>query len=156
MYEDLTNQIEQLVLPHLNALGMELIDLKISQRGRANFFVQILIDKYTGGITMGECSRLNRSIAVHLDEMKSLPGNFLLEVSSPGVDRPLKTREDFLRVMNRDVRFFLFDPVGQKMEHAGIIKKVDEECVMISGILADIRIPYGKIKKAVQIIGALD
>ena len=79
-------------------------------------------------------------------------GNYSLEVSSPGLDRPLKTKKDFLRVSGREVVFYLSENLHGKKEHQGVIKDVSEEKVEVQTKSGLVSIPFKIINKAVQII----
>ena len=149
--EFLSEKIEKLISPFLKAMDVELVDLNI-YRYRGDLTIQILADKKNGGITLHECSQLNRKIEDAIESENFLTGKYMLEVSSPGLDRPLRTTKDFLRVIGRDVRFFLSEPIENKIEHAGIVKRVEGENVVIDFNAMEITIPITKINKAIQII----
>ena len=78
--------------------------------------------------------------------------NFSLDVSSPGLDRLLKTNRDFLRALNQEVWFLLFEPIEGNLEHVGRVKKVEENYVIIDSSQGEINIPNNKINKAKQVI----
>jgi ribosome maturation factor RimP len=101
---------------------------------------------------MDECARLNREIGSLLDEKEIIQSRYVLEVSSPGLDRPLKTKEDFTRFINREVRFFLNDYINQKLEWDGLIDRVGQESLFIKVKSDIIEIPFLKINKAKLII----
>ena len=86
------------------------------------------------------------------EEENFILGRYIVEVSSPGLDRPLKTVKDFLKVMGREVRFHLLEPIENKIEHSGKIKEVHDDEVVIESKLQTITIPFRIIQKAVQII----
>ena len=115
-------------------------------------FLRILVDRPEGGISLGECAHLNNELARILDEKNILEARYILEVSSPGLDRPLVTEKDFLRCMNRCARVFLNDLVNGKREWAGRISKVQQESVIIEIEGGLVEIPLAKIVKAKQIL----
>jgi len=108
----------------------------------------LFADRPQGGINLEECALLNRLMRQGLDEKKILNGQYALEVSSPGLDRPLKTKADFIRCLNKQAVFFLNDLINGKLQWQGIIKKVGEAAVFIEQEREDLEIPLIKINKA--------
>lgn len=94
--EEILTRIKQAVEPVLQAERVELIDF-ILRPQRKQWILRLLVDRPEGGITIGECALLNRKIGALLDQRDLLDQSYLLEVSSPGLDRPLKTKMDFER-----------------------------------------------------------
>jgi len=139
---------------YLKIQGLDLIELICRYEGR-DLFLRILTDRPQGGITLAECARLNKQISQILDEKDILQARYLLEVSSPGLDRPLKTKNDFLRCLNKTARFFLNEAVNGKIEWAGTIGKVDDDKVCINTETGVMEIPLAKITKAKQIIDTI-
>jgi len=95
---------------------------------------------------------LNREIGVLLDEKDIIKEKYILEVASPGLDRPLKTRDDFLRLLNKPAKFFLNEVINGKLEWDGSIDRVDQESVFIMAKEGIIELPIIKINKAKLII----
>ena len=147
--EALTEHLKEIIGSFLEPQGLELVELICRHEGR-DLVLQVLVDRPEGGITVGECSGINKEIGNLLDEKNILEGSYLLEVSSPGIDRPLKTKADFFRCIGKEVRFFLNKEVNGKLEWAGEIKKVEGETVFIR--LGDVllEIPLANINKARQ------
>ena len=151
--EELHSLITSLVEP----FDVEIVEITLGFH-RATAQIKLLVDKPAGGISIDECSRINQNVVTAIEEQQLFNGDFILEVSSPGVDRPLTTKKDFLRNIGRKVQIFLTEPVEQKMEHQGDIKDVSDEGVVIqtekkknmNGML--LNIPLNKITKAIQII----
>src|SRR3989338_2787065 len=104
-------------------MGVELVDLKVN-RYRGDVAIQIFADRPAGGITIGECSALNRRINETL-ERENLALDYTLEVSSPGLDRPLRTKKDFARVIGKEIRFYLSEAVLERIEYTGVLKRVE-------------------------------
>lgn len=149
--ESLGEKVEQMIEPFLKEMNIELVELNI-RRHKNETTIQILVDKRFGGITLAECTGLNRRINETFEKDQVWAGHYELEVSSPGLDRPLRTVKDFLRVTGRKVRFFLSVPVENKVEYAGVVRKTQEETVLLDVESRQIVIPLNKINKAVQII----
>ncbi len=135
----------------LKTRNLDLIDVIHRYEGR-DLFLRILVDKPEGGISLGECALLNRALSDILDERNILEQRYILEVSSPGLDRPLKTENDFSRCLNKRVRFFLNEFINGKLEWDGIINNVSGGTVYIDVGKVTIQAPLDKINKAKQII----
>ncbi len=135
---------------YLKSQGVELIELIYRYEGR-DLFLRILADRPEGGITLGECARLNQEISMILDAKDTQQG-YVVEVSSPGLDRPLKTKNDFSRCLSRKAKFFLLESIRGKIELDGIISKVEGNSVSVDIEGEIIEIPLGKINKAKQIL----
>lgn len=92
--------------------------------------VRLVIDK-RGGVTLDECAAVSRRLSADLDIEDVVPGRYTLEVSSPGLDRPLKTPADFRRKMGESVTLKYKDDEGKRKTAKGIIARVGEESVTI-------------------------
>ena len=88
--------------------------------------LRLLVDKIYGGITLDECARLNEKICDVIQTEGIIKQRYILEVSSPGIDRFLLTREDFSRCLNRKVRIFFNQCRDGKYEISGTIISVTE------------------------------
>jgi ribosome maturation factor RimP len=163
MEQELSRQIEELAVALLEKVGVELFRLSIVRR-KGKVMMEILADKPTGGITLDECAALNRQIIGAIDGQNLIDEDYLLELSSPGLDWPLKTAKDFRRALNRQVRVVLSQPVGEKWEYTGIVQEVmDNDFVLLpvagrsgkkkgESPILEVVIPFEKIVKAVQMI----
>ena len=150
--DEIALKIQQLSQPLLTAAGVDLVELKVG-RHKQDVLIQFIADKPKGGISMGECERLNRDIVRAIDENGFLGDNYALELSSPGLDRPLKTKKDFLRNMSAEVRVLTKEPVAGKREWVGRIIAAEDTHVVI-GVEenADITVPLTILQKAVLVI----
>jgi len=149
--ESLLSRLRQAILPILEAEGFELVEINFIPQGR-NPILRLLVDRKEGGISLGECSRLNTKIGEMLDEQNLIQDRYILEVSSPGLDRPLKNPGDYTRCINRKASFFLSESIKGKMELQGEIKEVTETSVFVHTQDGDIEIPLAKVVKAKQAI----
>ncbi len=96
---DIHGQVTALVQPILDSLGLELVELEFKKVGRS-FVLRLFIDK-TGGVTMDDCADVSRELSLLLDVEDCIQNRYTLEVSSPGLDRPLKKESDFIRFQGR-------------------------------------------------------
>jgi ribosome maturation factor RimP len=145
-------QLGAVIQDYLKAQGLELVDLIYRYEGR-DLFLRVLADRPEGGITMDECSRVNDDLGKILDEKDLITEHYILEVSSPGLDRPLVTQADFARCLKRKIRVFLREAVEGKIEWEGLISRVEQDKLYLEAQTGIIEIPIEKINKAKQIIG---
>ena len=99
---DLEKKIRESIIPVLDDLNVELVDFALHGVSR-NQVLRVFIDTETG-VSVDECKRVSRAISDVLDIEDIIPNRYRLEVSSPGIDRPLKTERDFRRNLNRNVQ----------------------------------------------------
>lgn len=149
--QELIRELRQIVEDSLGQEGVQLVDFIYRYEGR-DLYLRILADKPEGGINLEECAYLNTQISRLLDEKDILQQRYILEVSSPGLDRPLVNRNDFLRCQGLRVRFFFKDKINGKTELEATIKEVKYESVDAQLDDEVFSIPLAQIAKAKQII----
>jgi ribosome maturation factor RimP len=94
--------LEQILEPALNERGVEMVELSISG-STSRYILRLFVDK-PSGISIGECAKLSRDLSDVLDTHNPIQGSFVLEVSSPGLTRPLKSNRDFERALGKKIR----------------------------------------------------
>lgn len=149
--EQLCHRIKEIIQPSIEALDLELIELKVHQRQNVKAVV-VIVDRLEGGITIDECSHINRQLSENLEVDQLIQRDYTIEVSSPGLDRPLKTDQDFIRVKGRIVKFHLKETVENKLEHDGVVQSVEGQNVIINSKSKLLVIPLANIQKATQLI----
>lgn len=102
--------VEALLEPILDADGIELVDVEYVRE--RNWILRIFIDK-EGGVDLADCQSISEKAGEILDEKDIIPDNYMLEVSSPGLDRVLKKDKDFRRYAGSDVDVKLFAPLEE-------------------------------------------
>ncbi len=107
---DVAHQVESLARPLVVSLGMELVELEYKREGR-QMVLRLYIDK-EGGITLDDCAAVSRELSAVLDVEDIVPGRFTLEVSSPGLNRPLKSSADFECYTGRLVKIKTREPMS--------------------------------------------
>ena len=117
--------LKEKIEPLVEEEGLEIVELEFFEGGPASV-LRIYVDK-TGGVTVGQCANLSRRIGDFLDMENLIPHRYMLEVSSPGLDRPLTTGADFERKKGERVKIFLREEVEGKMELVGKIKDLEGE-----------------------------
>jgi len=149
--QKLISELDLLLRDYLKSLDLSLVDLIYRYEG-GSLVLGVLADKPDGGISMDECAMLNRDIGRLFDEKDLIKDKYILEVSSPGLDRPLKNREDFLRSLNKKAKFFLKEHLNGKLEWDGVIDGAGDESVSIVISGSVVELPFSKINKARLII----
>ncbi len=120
-----TEDIRSLLEREVEILGYELIRLDLFSRGRKKV-LRLFIDGPGEGITIDDCVKVTRSLGLVLDDREIMQGPYDLEVSSPGIDRPLVKPAHFSRFIGHDARVEYMDG-GSKTTVIGKIEKADEE-----------------------------
>ncbi len=147
----IVDQVRQVLAGYLEGRGLDLVDIVCRYEG-GELFLRIFVDWPEGGIALQDCARLNKEIAEMLDEKNILEQRYTLEVSSPGLDRPLKIEKDFRRCKGKKIKFFLNEPVNGKLEWDGVIDSVSDGLVYIKANDTAIEIHLSKINKAKQLL----
>ena len=109
--------------------GFELVDVEYVKEG-SNWYLRVYIDK-PGGITVDDCELISRAFGDLLDQEDFIQESYILEVSSPGLGRPLKKEKDFQRSLGEEVEIRLFRAVNKEKELTGILKEYDGNTVTI-------------------------
>jgi ribosome maturation factor RimP len=107
--QTIIERIREVIGPILSSMGLELVDLELSGQGRRGH-LRIFIDK-PGGVNVDDCEQVSRYVGHALDVADPIPYAYLLEVSSPGLDRPLRKSEDYQRAAGKLVRLKLTRPM---------------------------------------------
>ena len=122
------HRLIELLEPPVEALGYELVDIDV--RVGRNGLLRIFIDR-EGGVKLADCEQVNRQLGAFLDVEDPLPGRYLLEVSSPGFDRPLRTLEHFRRFRDCRAKVRLREPRdSRRMLNGRLLGIRDESIVM--------------------------
>lgn len=117
-----------MIEPVVVEYGCELVEIQLVQR-KANALVRVLVDK-AGGVTIDDCTSVSHQVSYLLDANDPLESRYTLEVSSPGLDRPLVTQADFRRKIGETVRVFLQGEAGNR-EMVGEIAQVDDRTLTL-------------------------
>ena len=142
-------KVKELIEPLLRSRKAELVEAHYRFEGRG-IMLRLLVDTAVG-ITIDDLAFLNQAIGALLDEHDVIPEHYTLEVSSPGLDRPLKTGIDFERVIGRRIKIYLSSAVNGQQEQVGKVLSASEEAVVIETDRGEkLKIPLAKIAKARQ------
>lgn len=127
--EEYEQKTEKLLEPILEANHFELVDVEYVKEG-GSWYLRAYIDK-PGGITVDDCEIVNRALGDLLDEHDFIEESYILEVSSPGLGRPLKKERDFARSLGEEVEIRTYRMVNKQKEFRGILKVYDKDTVTI-------------------------
>lgn len=131
----------------VSAREYELVHTEVSGSKR-NPVMTAYIDK-PGGINIDECSEVSREIEAKLDADELVPATYILEVSSPGIERGLYTLDDFRRFTGSDARVKTVEPIEERKSFTGTINGVGADFVLLEDtVLGSIEIPFENIKKS--------
>lgn len=145
-----TQQVEPLVAelarPVCEARSLELVDVEFVKEGSARY-LRLYIDK-EGGVDFDDCEAVSRAVGKQLDELDPIPEAYFLEVSSPGIERPLKRDEDFQRFAGLSVSCHLFAPLnGQKLWTGELLGLEDGHILLRLETGDELRIPKDACSK---------
>lgn len=135
----------RLLEPPITALGYELVDLDL--RIGSNGLLRVYIDKDTG-VTVDDCAIVSQQTSAFLDVEDPIPGTYVLEVSSPGIDRRLRTEQHFRSALNEEVRVQLSRPQDGRRRFRGQLTNVDDESISVVVDGTKWRLPYENISAA--------
>jgi ribosome maturation factor RimP len=144
--KEIIEKIEKVLAPILQEDRLELLDMDFRPSGK-RWLVRVYIEK-EGGVTIGDCARVNRELGRILDVEDFIDHPYTLEVSSPGLTRPLKKREDFERYKGRRCRIVTKEPIEGRNDFSGEIAYITANEVGIRGKIGIFVIPICAIKKA--------
>lgn len=143
--EETLLKIEKIVIPAVEKRNLNLVDLEYLQEG-GYLYVRIFIEKPEGDITLEDCGSLSNEIDETIDAL--IPHKFFLEVSSPGVERPLKKQADFIRFNGEKIKVNLKHKLNDNKNFEGIIEDFKDETLFLNIKDKTLEIPFKEIKKA--------
>lgn len=120
----------ELIQPVVEANGVELFDVDYVKEG-SDWYLRVYIDK-EGGVTIDDCQNVSRAFNEILDRENYIDDQYIFEVSSPGLTRPLKKEKDYEKSIGRMIEIKLFSPVDKSKEYSGVLKEYDKDTVTIS------------------------
>ena len=127
--EEYESRTEAFLLPVLAEHNFELWDVEYVKEA-GTWYLRAYIDK-PGGITIDDCEVISRILSDWLDQADFIEDSYILEVSSPGLGRPLKKERDFERSLGEEVEIRLYKALNKQKEFTGILKAYDKETVTI-------------------------
>ena len=127
--EEYEQKAEALLSPIVESNGFELVDVEYVKEA-GNWYLRGYIDK-PGGITVNDCETVSRAFSDRLDEDDFIEDSYIMEISSPGLDRPLKKEKDFARSIGKLVEIRTYRPIEKQKEFCGELAAYDNNSVTI-------------------------
>ena len=138
--------LREMLEPGIRTLGFELVALEYSPEGGRNV-LRVYID-HPNGITVDHCATVSRQVSAVLDVEDPIPEHYVLEVSSPGLDRPLVKREDFERYAGETVKLRLHEALDGRKNFKGLLVGLDGDSVIVEVDQEQYRVPLTRIERA--------
>lgn len=140
-------EIERLIAPSLSAMGLVIVRVLLSGEKRPK--LQVMIEQADGRtVTLDDCAEASRAISALLDVEDPISGSYVLEVSSPGLDRPLTRLDDFRRFAGFEARVEMQIPVDGRRRFTGRIAGVEGTRVLLEGDEEPVALDFAGIAKA--------
>ncbi len=140
------NELTKLLEPAITALGYEMLGIEYF-RQKGGSILRVYIDK-DSGITVEDCARVNHQLVGLLDLQDPIKEKYFLEVSSPGINRPLFTLAQLQKFLGKKVKIKLREKIAQRRKITGVIKTVEEIAVLVNEDGIDYLIPADVIDSA--------
>ena len=141
---NIVTAVDPLIRPVVTGSGYELYDLTFVKEG-PNWYLRVFIDK-PGGVTIDDCETISRAVGKILDDKDPIEQSYILEVSSPGIDRPLKKGSDFAKYKGSMVDVKLYKPQGKRKEFTGTLEGLlDGDIVIVDNTGGILRFPKSNV-----------
>lgn len=150
MKKNIQQTVTELVSPVVESLNYELVDVEYVKEG-ANWYLRVYIDK-PGGISIDDCQAVSEQISDLLDKNDPIDQSYYLEVSSPGLDRPLKTEKDFTKYKGELVEVKVFQPIDGKKIFEGELVGLKDNFIVINQDGHDIQFEREKVSIVKRVI----
>ncbi len=128
--EALNLRVQEVAAPILQSHGLELVEAVCVGQGPRTV-IRVFIDK-PGGISLTDCEQAHRSLSPALDVIDPFPHAYMLEISSPGLDRPLRSVQDYRRLIGQAITLKLRQPIQTQWRLEGTVLDVDDRAVTLS------------------------
>jgi ribosome maturation factor RimP len=145
-FESLLREVREVVEPILESQGFELVDLEY-QRESQGWVLRIYLDR-EGGVSLDDCAGVSHEVGAVLEVKDLIPSAYILEVSSPGLTRPLKKPEDFNKFRNQMVKIKLYEPLEGRRNFKGTLLGLEGDRVRVEVEQRVYEIPLQRIAKA--------
>jgi ribosome maturation factor RimP len=145
---DAAARVERIIAPTLDDMGYELVRVQLSG-GRQHSRLQVMAERADQqGMTLDDCAEISRAVSALLDVEDPIAGSYDLEVSSPGIDRPLTRPRDFERFAGQEAKIEMRDTIDGRRRFRGRLKGVDGECALLEMEGETVRLPVGGVERA--------
>ena len=128
--DEYESRVEKFLIPIMEENNFELVDVEYVKEA-GTWYLRAYIDK-EGGIAVDDCEVISRKLSDWLDKEDFIDESYILEVSSPGLGRPLKKEKDFARSLGKDVEVRLYRQLNRQKEFTGVLSAYDESTVTLT------------------------
>jgi ribosome maturation factor RimP len=146
MSKEIIDRVNGIATSILFNQGMELVEIEYRREAKG-WVLRLLIDK-EGGVSINDCTRVSQEIGRSLDVEDFILTPYTLEVSSPGLTRPLKSEKDFIKYRNYLIKVKTFDPIGNRRRFKGKLLGISENRIGIEVDGGVIHIPLANVARA--------
>jgi ribosome maturation factor RimP len=146
MSKEIVDRVRAVANPILSDEGMELVDIEYRRESKG-WILRLTLDK-EGGVTLDDCSRVSHEVGRSLDVEDFIQNPYTLEVSSPGLTRPLRTEKDFMKYSHRLIKVKTVDPIENRRQFKGRLLGVSENRIEIESDGGIFQIPLSNVAKA--------
>ena len=146
MADTVAKRVGAVALPVLEEMGLELVEVQY-RREQSGWVLRLIIDKQDG-ISLEDCAAVSREISQLLDIEDFVDQAYNLEVSSPGLNRPLKSMADFERFTGRKAKIKTIEPIAGKHVFIGRIKKTEGETIILEIGRKEVTMPFSQVARA--------
>lgn len=144
--ENTAAKVASLVEPILQEMGFELIDVEfLHSQGR--WILRLTVDR-EGGITVDDCARVSRELGDLLDVKDLIRQRYFFEVSSPGLDRPLKREKDLLRALGKKIKVRMKTPIQGRRNYFGLLTDFSDGTLYMEMEQGEAALPWAQVQKA--------
>jgi ribosome maturation factor RimP len=144
--KEIVGRVRAIADPLLMNEGMELVEVDYRREARG-WVLRLTIDK-EGGVTLDDCGRISQVVGRELDVEDFISAAYVLEVSSPGLNRPLRGEKDFIKHRNRLIKLRTVDPINSRQQFKGKLLGVSNNQIELEMEEGVVQIPLAKIAKA--------
>jgi ribosome maturation factor RimP len=144
--EEIVERVRAIADPLLMSEGMELVEVDYRRESRG-WVLRLTIDK-EGGVTLDDCGRVSQQVGREMDVEDFISSPYVLEVSSPGLTRPLRSEKDFIKHCNRLIKLRTVDPINSRQQFKGKLLGVSNNQIELEMEEGIVQIPLAKIAKA--------
>lgn len=146
---DLSAKLDAIIAPVVTELGYDLVRVQLTGKPGDKRLQIMAEDRATGQLTLGQCAEISRALDLPLEEADPIDGEYALEVSSPGIDRPLTRPADWVRWIGHEVRVKIDPPVDGRSRAHGVIGLLNNDMiVLVVNSVGDIAVPLAAISAA--------
>lgn len=146
MSKAVLNKVKHLVEPQVSELGLELVDIEYVKEG-SYWYLRVYIDK-DGGVDIDDCADVSHKVSEVLDRENPIPQAYMLEVSSPGIERPLNKKEDYTKYQGELVTIYSKEPIEGYSRFTGNLKGLIDNKAVLEYEGKEIHIPFDLVERA--------